>query len=327
MRKFHKLLLALTLLVVASVLAATYAVARNDITVLVDGEEISFTDQGPVNICGSIFVPLRDVFEAIGFEVNWCRDTDTALLSGSGDTINIAIQVGAPHFSIVRTSPDRPAGHAVIIELETPAQLIGGRTLLPLRAVLENIGYYLNWDGATNTVFITSEGERAPDAPVANVRHFLLAELDDIIDLLGERVSVVEPDPENPRDIWPTYIFDTGIQLEIDSEGDGNIVKSVFVDYRIAENRFHFDGFNAESTYDDVVALFGDEPYYIGLIEAADPAVDAVSMYGYYFYAVRITDRNARLDLDALSEDDGNRHMIRFYFNAAGGVVGIRFYV
>ena len=38
--------------------------------------------------------------------------------------------------------------------LDIPAQIIGGRTMLPLMAVLESVGYQLDWDGLTNTVSV-----------------------------------------------------------------------------------------------------------------------------------------------------------------------------
>ena len=43
-----------------------------------------------------------------------------------------------------------------IIELDVPPQLIGGRTLVPARAVSEAFGCDVKWDDSTQTVIITS---------------------------------------------------------------------------------------------------------------------------------------------------------------------------
>jgi len=48
--------------------------------------------------------------------------------------------------------------------LEVSAQIIGGSTMLPIRAVLESVGYALDWDDATRTVVITSGVTALPPA-------------------------------------------------------------------------------------------------------------------------------------------------------------------
>ena len=40
--------------------------------------------------------------------------------------------------------------------LDVPAQIIGGRTMLPIAVVLRSVGYEVDWDGETSTVAITS---------------------------------------------------------------------------------------------------------------------------------------------------------------------------
>ena len=42
-------------------------------------------------------------------------------------------------------------------KLDVSAQIIGGRTMLPIRFVLESVGYTMDWDDATRTVIISSE--------------------------------------------------------------------------------------------------------------------------------------------------------------------------
>ena len=45
------------------------------------------------------------------------------------------------------------------IELDTPAQLIDGRTLVPVRAISEVFDYDVAWYGDLNTVFITNKAK------------------------------------------------------------------------------------------------------------------------------------------------------------------------
>ena len=43
------------------------------------------------------------------------------------------------------------------VTLDVPPKVIDGRTLLPIRAVLEAFGHSLEWDGATKTVNVISK--------------------------------------------------------------------------------------------------------------------------------------------------------------------------
>jgi len=144
-------------IIIAALLMCTpiILVANNNITVIVNGREVNFPDQTPIIVENQTLVPVRGVFEALGWDAVWQPDTQTALLS-RGHT-NISIQVGEPTFSVFVYTPGSPfPGHAAIGVLDVPAQIIGDRVMLPLRAVLESVGYNLNWDEVTRTVIISA---------------------------------------------------------------------------------------------------------------------------------------------------------------------------
>jgi len=306
MRKFFRGLLALTTLAIVSISATVVISANDSIRVIANGQEIYFADQEPVVVDGRTLVPVRGVFEAIGFDVDWDDNTSTALLAQRSGVFNVAIQAGAPYFSVAVFNPDVPygvaPGHAVIIGLDVPAQIIGGRTMLPIRAVLESVGFELDWDEATNTVIITSEGhsEPSPSAPIVNISHFLGRNMNDVTDLLGGQTYF------NPEGKWSTYYFDTGLQIGV----DGSTMMSIWVDYSQVDNRFHFNQINGESTRDDVKALFGSEPYDISYADSNPShfaSIGAVVSYGFF-------------------SDTAAHEFVRFYFNADNTVVAIRFF-
>jgi len=112
-------------------------------TVLVNGTAVNFTDQPPVIVDGRTLVPVRGVFEALGFDVSWNQGARQATLSRANDTI--VITLGNATFTT------NGASHT----LDVPAQIIGGRTMLPIRAVLESVGYELAWDENTRTIIIS----------------------------------------------------------------------------------------------------------------------------------------------------------------------------
>ena len=121
------------------------AVSAGAINVTIDGSPVIFEDQHPVIIDGRTLVPVRGVFEMLGFEVSWNGDTRTASLSRADYVVNVTID------SYEFTANSMP------LRLDVPAQIIGGRTMLPIRAVLESVGYSLEWDGAISTVVITTK--------------------------------------------------------------------------------------------------------------------------------------------------------------------------
>ena len=150
-----KVLLTLVVAMVAMVvLPAT--VAANNVTVTIDGQPVVFADQAPVIVDGHTLVPVRGVFEALGFNVAWNGELQQVALLGEDVII---ITIGSTTFETNGAS----------FALDAPAQTINGRTMLPVRAVVESIGYTVVWDAFTATVIITSPVVEAP-APTTDYR-------------------------------------------------------------------------------------------------------------------------------------------------------------
>jgi len=127
--------------------------ADGQINVMVDGHYIIFENQPPLNIDGRILVPVRGVFESLGFTPTWDSATRTATLTRHDFTIVITIDS-----NVFTTNGTR-------FYLDVPAQIIGGSTMLPIRFVLESVGYDLTWDSAANTVQISTDNPTPPDLP------------------------------------------------------------------------------------------------------------------------------------------------------------------
>lgn len=117
------------------------ASAAGEIKVVLDGKEISF-DQPPVIVNDRTMVPMRAIFEALGAEVDWNEETRTA--TGSKCGIYIDFQIDEPYM----------LKNTINIELDAPATLINGRTMLPVRAVAESFGVEVSWEAETRTVYM-----------------------------------------------------------------------------------------------------------------------------------------------------------------------------
>ena len=146
MKKWKKLLAGLmTAVMVAAIPVA--ASAANDITVYVDGQEIVF-DQPPVVQNGRTLVPMRAIFEALGAEIQW--DGAEKRVDASWGMGSLSLWIGSSEIEM---------GNGSIVFLDVPAQVINGRTLVPLRAVSQCMGAEVLWSGATRTIGINRAAE------------------------------------------------------------------------------------------------------------------------------------------------------------------------
>jgi len=133
--------------------------ANTPITVVVDGSRIDFEGQPPVIVDGRTLVPVRGVFEQLGFDVEWDGDTRQVRLGRPYGPVRtgwqqVVITIDSADFRVYTEIGSNAYPEISVYSLEVPAQIIGGRTMLPLRAVLESVGYYLGWDGGARTVLI-----------------------------------------------------------------------------------------------------------------------------------------------------------------------------
>ena len=144
-----KRIIALILTISAALGAHSAVFAGDEISVMLDGNKIEF-DVQPQIINDRTMVPMRKIFEAFGANVDWIEDT-RMILASSGSKF-ILMQIDMPTVIIKDIKADT--------EQRTPldcAPLISdGRTLVPVRAVSESLSADVQWDGESQTVYITT---------------------------------------------------------------------------------------------------------------------------------------------------------------------------
>lgn len=131
--------------------------ADNDITVELDGSKIDF-DVEPEIINGRTMVPLRKIFEEIGVSVKW--DAETQTVSARKGSKTVTLEINSSEMKVDKGNTDSD-GNIIYdtVNLDAPAQIISGRTLVPTRAVSEAFGLGVEWNGDTDTVSITSKSD------------------------------------------------------------------------------------------------------------------------------------------------------------------------
>lgn len=141
-------------LISAATLSGSLAGAQS-INVFVDGKPLLFQGTGAQRLNGRVMVPLRGIFEALGASVEWVPSTRTAIAQ-KGD-IDLELTIGERIAKV----------NARDVLLDVPASVLNGSTMVPLRFIGEALKADVVWEGATQTVRITSLAEAPGSAPTA----------------------------------------------------------------------------------------------------------------------------------------------------------------
>ena len=116
---------------------------RSRVNVVIDGRAVLFPDQLPIIVEGRTLIPIDSVFEIMGFDVQWDEETQQVTLV---DDCVVIITNGLHTFYV----------NGAEYELCVPAQIVGDRMMLPIRAVLESAGYHVDWRHSTRTILIST---------------------------------------------------------------------------------------------------------------------------------------------------------------------------
>ena len=104
------------------------------ITTYLNNEQLNF-DILPITENDRTLAPMRAIFEALGAEVEWENETQTATATKDGIIVSMTID------------SNRMLKNGEEIELDVPARLVeDSRTLVPLRAISEAFGCQIEWD-------------------------------------------------------------------------------------------------------------------------------------------------------------------------------------
>ena len=148
-----------SVLAVASVLTVSAgALADDNITVTVNGNNVSFVEITPFIENDHTLVPMREIFEALGADVQWDDETRTVISYDSVSDVSITMQIDS---DVMYVNGDA-------VTLETPAKIVGSSTVVPVRAIAEGMHSVVGWDEATKTVTVEKEIKTEPSSQIPN---------------------------------------------------------------------------------------------------------------------------------------------------------------
>lgn len=112
-----------------------------EIRIVVNGKTVS-SDISPVIEQGRTLVPIRVISENIGATVGWDGKSKTVTVTMNQKVV--MLKIGNKYATV----------NGKNINLDVPAKILNGRTLVPLRFIGESLGATVTWDGTTRTVTI-----------------------------------------------------------------------------------------------------------------------------------------------------------------------------
>lgn len=120
----------------------TPATVNDGPVIKVNGENLQM-DVAPLIENGRTLVPMRAIFETLGAVVSW--NPAAQKVTAVKGTMEISLVIG---------------GAAVVngqtVQLDVPAKIVQGRTVVPLRFISESLGARVQWLGESRTVLINN---------------------------------------------------------------------------------------------------------------------------------------------------------------------------
>lgn len=119
-----------------------YSSTNDIIRVKINGVILD-TETPPIIVNNYTMLPLREIVNALGAEVNWNENTKTAYIAKDNTTVSFTIN-SSEMFINEKSVP-----------ISTPAQIIESKTYIPLRSLSTALNCQIDWDSANKIVSIT----------------------------------------------------------------------------------------------------------------------------------------------------------------------------
>ena len=129
---------------IISVFIITVSAFASNITVKLNGETMQF-NQNPIIMNDRVMVPMRGIFESLGYSVNWNEENQSVV--ANKDNITINLRVGS---AIANVNGEK-------YTLDSPPVIVNGNTMVPVRFISDQSGATVEWNDSTKTVYISNQ--------------------------------------------------------------------------------------------------------------------------------------------------------------------------
>ncbi|MCT4509598.1 MAG: stalk domain-containing protein [Tepidibacter sp.] len=111
-------------------------------------------DTPPVVKEGRTLLPVRGIAEGLKADISWDGETNEVTITKDGK--NIVLKIDS-NVAIVDGKE---------VELDSKAEIMNGRTVIPVRFVAENLGLKVKWDSEEESIEIEEEGSETIDETI-----------------------------------------------------------------------------------------------------------------------------------------------------------------
>jgi len=155
-----------------------------EIHLMVNNKEITDLPESPLILFDRVYVPVREMFEAMGATVAWDGDFGRVLIS-YGENLII--------FKIDNMFVDV---NGTMAEIPVPAKIVNSKTMIPVRFASEFLGFIVEWNDVERAVYITEPDEPSiiyvPSSYIPEEE--AVPENNDVYEFLGPDVSELASD-------------------------------------------------------------------------------------------------------------------------------------
>lgn len=116
---------------------------KQEIKVFLNGNEVYFHNAKPTVVDRRTLIPLRGVFEKMGYNIEWNGENKSSTLSNNVQSI------------VVKNGYSSMLVNGQSVKLDVPAKIIDDHFMIPIRAVAESTGANVSWDGIKKHIYIT----------------------------------------------------------------------------------------------------------------------------------------------------------------------------
>lgn len=181
--------------------------------VMINGEEIFFSDATPYIDDGNTMVPVRGVFERLGATLAWDGSTRTV----TATRFDVTIQMTQGSKTAIVNGEET--------QLRIAPANIDGRVYIPLRFVSEDLGAQVQWDGQNYIVSINSDIVSAPEHYAMAVQ--LAAQIIEEEASLAKDIEAIEQsdpelDIEDEEDLEEEELIEAKEQKKLELKAERN---------------------------------------------------------------------------------------------------------
>ncbi len=194
---------------------AASSTTGSKISVYINGAKQDFSSD-PVNMNGSVLVPMRSLFESVGGNVQWENSTRT-VTANRGNT-NVRLSIGN-NVGYINNGQQ---------QLDAAPQLINGNTYIPIRFLCEAFGATVDWENGVIYIELPEDMEDDSNYNYSNSIYY--NQNDDLDDIVAAINNTFE-------DAGDDYFDDDGIECAITLSGnEDDLVYRVKLDFDDADD-------------------------------------------------------------------------------------------